>query len=118
MNTDKIYAESVANEYSVKNDTKVVALRKLDRKVKDFPLAFALSIGIVFTLVMGTGMCFTMGVLGNETEAAFLFGIVLGVVGIIGMVANYPIYKKILAGRKEKYAGDIIQLANEISREV
>ena len=33
MNTDKIYAESIANEYSVKNDSKVVALKKLDKKV-------------------------------------------------------------------------------------
>ena len=32
MNTDKIYAESIANEYSTKKTSKVVALKKLDRK--------------------------------------------------------------------------------------
>ena len=36
MNTDKIYAESIANEYSVKKSSKVVKLKKLDRKVKTF----------------------------------------------------------------------------------
>lgn len=34
MNTDKIYAEHLANEYAPKNDSKVVALRKLDRRAK------------------------------------------------------------------------------------
>ena len=36
MNTNKIYAESIANEYSVKDASKVVALKKLDAKAK-FP---------------------------------------------------------------------------------
>ena len=30
MNTDKIYAEHLANEYAPKDDSKVIALRKLD----------------------------------------------------------------------------------------
>lgn len=30
MNTDKIYAESLANEYAPKDAAKVAALRKLD----------------------------------------------------------------------------------------
>ena len=33
MNTDKIYAESIVNEYSAKKTSKVVALKKLDAKV-------------------------------------------------------------------------------------
>ena len=32
MNTDKIYAESIANEYAPKDTSKVVALKKLDAK--------------------------------------------------------------------------------------
>ena len=34
MNTDKIFAEAIANEYAPKDTSKVVALRKLDRKAK------------------------------------------------------------------------------------
>lgn len=34
MNTDKIYAEQIANEYASKDASKVVALRKLDVKAK------------------------------------------------------------------------------------
>ncbi len=34
MNTDKIYAEAIVNEYSKKSASKVVALRKLDSAQK------------------------------------------------------------------------------------
>lgn len=34
MNTDKIYAESIVNEYAPKDTSKVVALKKLDAKAK------------------------------------------------------------------------------------
>ena len=39
MNTDKIYAEQLANEYAPKDTSKVVALRKLDAKAS-FPQTF------------------------------------------------------------------------------
>ena len=115
MNTDKIYAESIANEYSVKNDTKVLALKKLDRKVKEAPLAFALILGVLSTLVLGTGMCLAMGAIGSGTRESLSAGIALGVAGMTGMAVNYPVYKRMLAGRRGRYAGDIIRLANEIT---
>ncbi len=34
MNTDKIYAEQLANEYAPKDTSKVVVLRKLDARAK------------------------------------------------------------------------------------
>ena len=117
MNTDKIYAESIANEYSVKNSSKVIALKKLDKKVKEFPLILTIVLGVISTLVLGTGMSLVMGAIGSGTEVSFVVGIVLGVIGIIGMAVNYPIYKKVLENRKSKYAGDIVCLANEVAKE-
>ena len=34
MNTDKMYAERIANAYTLKDTSKIVALRKLDAKAK------------------------------------------------------------------------------------
>lgn len=34
MNTDKIFAEKLASEYAPKETSKIVALKKLDRKTK------------------------------------------------------------------------------------
>ena len=113
MNTDKIFAEQIANEYAKKEDSKVVALKKLDRKVKLPAEIFAYSNGVIMSLVFGIGMCLSMKVIGD----AFLLGIIIGIIGIIGVSVNYPIYKRILKAYKDKYAYDIIKLAQEISNE-
>lgn len=67
MNTDKIYAEHIVNEYSKKKESKVVALKKLDKKAK------------------------------RPTEIfAYTNGIIIGIIGMIGIGINYPLYKKYL----------------------
>lgn len=65
MNTDKIFAEAIANEYAPKDTSKVVALRKLDRRAKLPANIFAYSFGVGMTLVLGLGMCLSMGVIGS-----------------------------------------------------
>ena len=65
MNTDKIYAESIANEYAMKDEKKVVALKKLDKKAKRPSNIFAYTFGIISALVLGVGMCLSMKVIGG-----------------------------------------------------
>lgn len=115
MNTDKIYAEQLANEYAPKQTSKVVALKKLDRKAKLPANIFAYTFGIVFSLVFGTGMCLAMKVIGAGSTASVALGVVIGIIGMIGIGINYPIYKKLLESGKKKYAFEIMQLAKEIS---
>ena len=115
MNTDKIYAEQLANEYAPKDTSKVVALRKLDAKAKRPANIFTYTLGVVAALIFGTGMCLAMGQIGGGTTGSFVLGIAVGVVGMVGMGINYPIYKKLLENGKQKYAFEIIELAKEIS---
>ena len=117
MNTDRIYAEQIANEYSKKETSKVKALKKLDAKAKNPAIIFALVFGIVSSLVLGVGMCLAMAVIGSGELGSIIVGSVIGSIGIAGASINYPVYKKILAKSKEKYAADIIRLANEIANE-
>lgn len=117
MNTDKIYAEHLANEYAPKDDSKVIALRKLDARAKLPATIFTYTFGILSALITGVGMCMSMGVIGNSSITIFVLGVVIGMIGLIGMGVNYPIYKKILAHGKQKYAFEIMQLAKEISGE-
>ena len=56
MNTDKIYAEQLANEYAPKDTSKVAALRKLDAKAKRPANIFAYRFGMFAALVVGIGM--------------------------------------------------------------
>ena len=115
MNTDKIYAEQLANEYAPKDTSKVVALRKLDARAKLPATIFTYTFGIIAALVTGVGMCFSMNVIGSGTTTMFVLGVIVGIVGLAGMGINYPIYKKMLAKGKLKYAYEIIELAKEIS---
>jgi len=117
MNTDKIYAEQIANEYAPKQTSKVKALKRLDMKAKNPAYIFTFSFGIISTLILGTGMSLAMGVIGGGTPLMIALGIIIGCIGIIGVSVNYPIYKKILTKSKNKYASDIIKLANEIANE-
>ena len=82
MNTDKIYAEQLVNEYAPKDTSKVVALRKLDARAK---------------------------------RPATIFTYTFGIIGLFCMAINYPVYKKLLAQGKQKYAFEIMELAKEIS---
>ena len=116
MNTDKIYAESIAKEYAPKDHSKIIALRKLDAKAKLPATIFTYTWGITSALVFGTGMCLGMQVIGSSMIHMIL-GIIIGIIGMIGCGVNYPIYKKILENGKKKYAYEIMELAREISEE-
>ena len=116
MNTDKFFAEAFANEYAPKNASKVLALKKLVRKAKRKANIFAYTFGTLMALVLGTGMCLSMGVLGSGS-IMMTAGIVVGVIGLIGVGVNYPIYRRLLESGKRQYAFEIVQLAKEISEE-
>ena len=113
MNTDKIYAEAIANEYAVKDTRKVVQLKKLDAKAKRPAQTFGYAFGTIAALVFGVGMCLSMKIIGDGS----MMMTVVGLLGIVGVSVNYPIYKKMLEKGKKKYSADILYLAKEISEE-
>ena len=89
MDMDRIYAEAIANEYAPKNTSKVMALKKLDRKAKSVANIFAYTFGVVMTLVLGVGMCLSM-VFGK-----MVLGIGIGLVGIVVLLMLIPLTKGI-----------------------
>jgi hypothetical protein len=116
MNTDKILAESIAKDYAPKDNSKIVALKKLDNRAKLPATIFTYTCGIVSALVFGTGMCLAMNVIGNGI-ASMILGIIVGIIGLIGCGVNYPIYKRLLEKGKSKYAYEIVELAREIAEQ-
>ena len=116
MNTDKIYAESIAKDYAPKDNSRIIALKKLDAKAKLPATVFTYTFGILSCLVAGLGMCLSMQVIGGTLPLTVL-GLILGITGFACCGINYPIYKKLLKKGKEKYAYEIIELAREISEQ-
>ena len=116
MNTDKIIAESIAKDYAPKDNSKIIALKKLDRRAKLPALVFAYTFGIASSLVVGIGMCLAMQVLGSGM-ASMVLGILIGIIGFVGCGVNYPVYKKKLEQGKAKYAYEIVELARQVSEQ-
>ena len=59
-------------------------------------------------------MSLSMKVIGTSLSFALPLGIAVGVVGLVGITANYFIYKKFLSMRKNKYANKVLALSDEI----
>ena len=116
MNTDKILAEAIAKDYAPKDNSKIIALKKLDAKAKLPATIFTYTFGIISSLIAGTGMCLSIKVIGGGVVLTIL-GIIVGILGFVGCAINYPVYKKILEKGKAKYAYEIVELAREISEQ-
>jgi uncharacterized membrane protein YuzA (DUF378 family) len=105
--------EKLKEEYTPKIKTNLDEAEKLDRKVKLPAQIFTYTFGIIGALILGIGMCLAMKVIGDGTTLALVFGIIIGIIGIVMVAANYPAYQKILKIRKEKYASTILVLLNK-----
>ncbi len=107
---EKKTAERIRDEYREKQSTDLDALRELDARVKRPVRIAAYSYGSAGSLVLGTGMCLAMKIIGSAVAP----GIVIGTLGI-GMVSStYTLYKKILAKRRLQYKNDIEELSARV----
>lgn len=116
-NLDTVYAERIASEYDQKPASKLVALKKLDRRAKLPAQVFTYTFGVIGALILGVGMCLCMGVIGQGLPPAMPLGVVIGVIGIAMVSVNYPVYKKLLEKGRKKYAFEVMELAKEITAE-
>lgn len=114
MTTEINTIEKIRESYTEKQPTKLDELKALDRKVKRPAEIFAYTLGTIASLVLGTGMCLAMQVIGAGLSFAMPLGIVVGVAGIALVSINYPLYKKILKDRKNKYAKQIFELSDSL----
>lgn len=87
-------------------------LRRLDASATKTASVVALTLGILSALVMGVGMCCTM-VWGG---ALFVPGIVIGLAGIAGMAAAYPLYTRMVRRKRAKLAPEILRLSDELMK--
>ena len=109
-NYQTVSVEHIRSQYIPHEVSKLDELKALDKKVKRPARIFAYTFGTIGSLVLGTGMCFAMKVIGD----LMIPGIVIGLV-VIGMVSvTYALYKKILNTRRARYASQILALSDEL----
>lgn len=117
-NEQEYLVQKIRTQYTEKQHTELDELRALDRKVKMSANAFAYGFGAVSALTMGSGMSLIMTDIGQTIGMALPMtpGIVIGLVGMVMAIVNYPIYNGILTRRRKKYAQQIIALSDRLSK--
>ena len=75
----------------------------------------SLCAGIGGALVFSLGMCLAMQVIGSGVFLIAL-GVLLGIIGMGGMLAAYPVYRKVFDKTKQKLAPRILELTAELSK--
>ena len=115
-NDQEFLVQKIRTQYVEKEHTQLDALKELDAKVKRPANVFAYVFGSLSAIIMGSGMSLVMTNIGQilGLENAMVPGIAIGVVGMLLAIINYPIYKKMLTSRKNKYAAQILKLSEEI----
>ena len=116
-NNDKQFlAQKIRAQYMEKQSTELDDLRALDTKVKRPANIFAYIFGSISAIIMGGGMSFVMTDIGATLGMGDMMvpGIIIGIVGLLMTLVNYPIYKGILNSRKKKHADEILKLSEKI----
>lgn len=115
-NDQQFMAQKIRTQYMEKQTTELDELRELDAKVKRPANVFAYVFGVISAIIMGAGMSLIMTEIGDMLGIAntMTVGVVIGVIGLVMAIINYPVYKGILNSRKRKYGAEIIKLSEKI----
>lgn len=110
--------QEIRKKYLPKEEDKMTRLRKLHNSASQKAQVWAIALGVVGALVLGTGMSFTMTDLGQLFGAHSHFAMALGIgIGLIGMVLvalAYPAYNRVLKKERERIAPEILRLTDEL----
>ena len=107
--------KNIRKKYAAPENNKMEQLRKLDRQVTQKAQAWAIALGVVGALILGTGMSIAMtdltGFLGGT---AMFVGIPVGLIGIVLVALAYPVYNRILKKERQRIAPEVLRLAEEL----
>lgn len=108
--------QKIRSQYTEKENTALDELKRLDAKVKRPANVFAYIFGSIGAIVMGAGMSLVMTDIGAtiNIENTMTYGIIIGIVGMLMAIINYPVYKKILNSRRANFSAQIVELSNRI----
>lgn len=107
--------KAIRDKYApaTKEETSMEQLRRLDASATKDATVVSLIVGIVSALILGVGMCCTMV---PGWEQYFIPGIGIGVIGIAGVIAAYPIYTHMVKRKRAKLAPEIMRLSDELMK--
>ena len=98
-----IYAKYAPKE--TKPLTNLEKARAIDARVERKGLIAGLAVGVVGALIMGLGMSFVL------VWDKLIPGIAIGLLGLVGVAAAYPLYQRVILKERAKAADEIMKLS-------
>ena len=105
---------NIRKKYLPKEETKLEELKRLDQLVRNSGVTESLCAGIGGCLIFGLGLCLAMEVIGQM----IWLGVILGLVGAVGMLIAFPVYRKYFNKAKAQHTPRILELVAQLSGQV
>ena len=113
--------KKIQQKYQPREEQDIDKLRKLDAKVTEKATTVSLVLGVVGTLILGSGMSLIMTDLGNmfglQGITNMVIGILVGAIGLVLAILAYPVYQKVLKKEREKIAPEILRMTEELIKQ-
>ena len=107
----------IRQKYTPPEENKMDQLRRLDQRATQKAQAWAIALGVIGALILGTGMSLAMtdlsGFLGGT---AMFIGIPVGLIGIVLVALAYPVYTRTLKKERQRIAPEILRLTDELMK--
>lgn len=104
--------KNIRSKYIPKEENKMEQLQRLDASATQKATMYAIIVGVIGALILGTGMSCCM----VWTDALLIPGIVIGVIGMAVLAVAYPLYNRTLKKERERIAPEILRLTDELMK--
>ena len=102
----------IRSKYTPKEENKMEQLQRLDASATQKATKWAIIVGVIGALILGTGMSCCM----VFDDAWFIPGIIVGLIGIIAVCLAYPLYNRTLQKERDRIAPEILRLTDELMK--
>ena len=107
--------EAIRQKYLPPEEDKMEQLRRLHSIPTQKAQAASIAIGVLGTLILGTGMSLCMTDLGAALgHLAMVIGILVGLFGLVMVALAYPVYNIVLRKERQRIAPEILRLSEEL----
>ena len=107
--------EAIRKKYLPQETDKMEQLRRLHAIPTQKAQRAALAVGIIGTLIMGTGMSVCLTDIGMPLGSlAMLLGVAVGITGMVLAALAYPVYNRVLKKQRKRIAPEILRLSDEL----
>ena len=107
--------EQIRKKYLPPQEDRMETLRRLHQSAYQKAQTWSITIGVIGTLVLGTGMSLILTDLGASLgHFAIVLGILVGLIGMVLIALAYPVYVRTLRKERQRIAPEILRLTEEL----